>query len=182
MKLRLISLNISNFAGIKSESFDFGGKDAKIYGDNATGKTTTAVAINWLLFDKGLEGQKIDIVPKDDNNNHIHEAVPTVTAVFEMDGNEIKLSRESHPNYEKVEGSTKKHYKNSRTTKQYIDEVPYPITKYKAEINKIIDEEVFKLVTNPDAFPQLHWQDKRKMLFEISGDITDEQVIESSKN
>lgn len=181
MKLRLISLNISNFAGIKSESFDFGGKDAKIYGDNATGKTTTAVAINWLLFDKGLEGQKIDIVPKDDNNNHIHEAVPTVTAVFEMDGNEIKLSRESHPNYEKVEGSTKKHYKNSRTTKQYIDEVPYPITKYKAEINKIIDEDVFKLVTNPDAFPQLHWQDKRKMLFEISGDITDEQVIESSK-
>lgn len=181
MKLRLISLNISNFAGIKSESFDFGGKDAKIYGDNATGKTTTAVAINWLLFDKGLEGQKIDIVPKDDNNNHIHEAVPIVSAIFEMDGNEIKLSRESHPNYEKVEGSTKKHYKNSRTTKQYIDEVPYPITKYKAEINKIIDEDVFKLVTNPDAFPQLHWQDKRKMLFEISGDITDEQVIESSK-
>lgn len=181
MKLRLISLNISNFAGIKEEEFFFDGKDAKIFGDNATGKTTTAVAINWLLFDKGLEGQKIDIVPKDDNNSHIHEAVPTVTAVFEMDGNEIKLSRESHPNYEKVEGSTKKHYKNSRTTKQYIDEVPYPITKYKAEINRIIDEEVFKLVTNPDAFPQLHWQDKRKMLFEISGDITDEQVIESSK-
>lgn len=181
MKLRLISLNISNFSGIKEESFIFDGKDAKIFGDNATGKTTTAVAINWLLFDKGLEGQKIDIVPKDDNNNHIHEAVPIVAAVFEMDGNEIKLSRESHPNYEKVEGSTKKSYKNSRTTKQYIDEVPYPITKYKAEINKIIDEEVFKLVTNPDAFPQLHWQDKRKMLFEISGDITDEQVIESSK-
>lgn len=181
MKLRLTSLNISNFAGIKEETFIFDGKDAKIFGDNATGKTTTAVAINWLIFDKGLEGQKIDIVPKDDNNNHIHEAVPIVSAIFEMDGNKIKLSRESHPNYEKVEGSTKKSYKNSRTTKQYIDDVPYPITKYKAEINKLIDEEVFKLVTNPDAFPQLHWQDKRKMLFEISGDITDEQVIESSK-
>lgn len=181
MKLRLQSLLIQNFAGIKEESFIFDGKDAKIFGDNATGKTTTAVAINWLLFDKGLEGQKIDIVPKDDNNNHIHEAVPIVSAIFEMDGNEIKLSRESHPNYEKVEGSTKKSYKNSRTTKQYIDDVPYPITKYKAEISKIIDEEVFKLVTNPDAFPQLHWQDKRKTLFEISGDITDKQVIESSK-
>lgn len=181
MKLSLQSLLIQNFAGIKEESFIFDGKDAKIFGDNATGKTTTAVAINWLLFDKGLEGQKIDIVPKDDSNNHIHEAVPIVSAIFEMDGIEIKLSRESHPNYEKVEGSTKKHYKNSRTTKQYIDEVPHPITKYKSEINKIIDEDVFKLVTNPDAFPQLHWQDKRKTLFEISGDITDEQVIESSE-
>lgn len=181
MKLRLNQLEIKDFAGIKEERFEFNGQDAKIYGDNATGKTTTAVALNWLLFDKGLEGQKIDIVPKDENNNHIHEKVPTVTAVFDYDGQELKLSRESHPNYEKVEGSTKKHYKNSRTTKQYIDEVPFPITKYKAEINKIIDEEVFKLVTNPDAFPQLHWQDKRKMLFEISGDVTDEQVIESSK-
>lgn len=183
MKLRLITLSIENFAGIKEVAFNFDGKDAKIYGDNATGKTTTAVAINWLLFDKGLEGQKIDIVPKDENNNHIHERVPTVSALLEDGATEerVMFRRESHPNYEKVEGSTKKSYKNSRTTKQYIDDVPYPITKYKAEINKIIDEEVFKLVTNPEAFPQLHWQDKRKMLFEISGDITDEQVIESSK-
>ncbi|GAB3062016.1 AAA family ATPase [Salinicoccus sesuvii] len=181
MKLKLYELTIKDFAGIKEESFQFDGKDAKIFGDNATGKTTTAVAINWLLFDKGLEGQKIDIVPKDEHNHHIHERVPTVSAVFDMDGNQIKLQRESHPNYEKVEGSTKKHYKNSRTNKQYIDDVPFAVTKYKTEINKIIDEEVFKLVTNPDAFPQLHWQDKRKMLFEIAGGVSDIQVIESSK-
>ncbi|WP_271401475.1 hypothetical protein [Salinicoccus roseus] len=181
MKLRLLELDIVDFAGIKHETFNFAGKDAKVYGDNATGKTTTALAMYWLLFDKGLEWQKVDIVPKDEDNNHVHEKVPRVTAIFDMDGNEIKLQRESHPNYEKVEGSTKKHYKNSRTTKQYIDDVPFPITKYKNEINKIIDEEVFKLVTNPDAFPQLHWQDKRKMLFEVAGDVSDSQVIESSK-
>lgn len=180
MKLKLDSLNIKDFAGIKEELFEFDGADARIYGDNATGKTTTAIAVNWLLFDKGLEGQKIDIVPKDGNNDHIHERVPMVEATFDMDGNTLTLKRESHPNYEKVEGSTKKHYKNSRTTKQYIDDVPFPITKYKAEINKIIDEEVFKLVTNPDAFPQLHWQDKRKMLFEIAGDVSDEDVINSN--
>lgn len=181
MKLRLQALDIVDFAGIKHRTFEFDGKDAKIYGDNATGKTTTALALYWLLFDKGLEWQKVDIVPKDEANSHIHEKVPRVSAIFNMNGTELKLQRESHPNYEKVEGSTKKHYKNSRTTKQYIDDVPFPITKYKSEINKIIDEEVFKLVTNPDAFPQLHWEEKRKMLFEITGDITDEQVIESSK-
>lgn len=181
MKLRLQALDIVDFAGIEHQTFEFDGKDVKIYGDNATGKTTTALALYWLLFDKGLEWQKVDIVPKDEANNHIHEKVPRVSAIFDMNGTELKLQRESHPNYEKVEGSTKKHYKNSRTTKQYIDDVPFQITKYKAEINKMIDEEVFKLVTNPDAFPQLHWEEKRKMLFEITGDITDEQVIESSK-
>lgn len=180
MKIRLIELTLKDFAGVKKESFNFEGKDAKIYGDNATGKTTTAVALNWLLFDKGLEGQKIDIVPKDNNNEHIHERVPTVEAIFDMNGNEMILKRESHPNYEKVEGSTKKHYKKSRTTKQYIDEVPYPITKFKNAINDIINEEVFKLVTNPDAFAQLHWQEKRKILFEIAGDISDEDIINSN--
>ncbi len=180
MKLRLIELKIKDFAGIKKESFKFDGKDSKIYGDNATGKTTTAIALNWLLFDKGLEGQKIDIVPKDENNEHIHERVPTVEAVLDMNGTKLHLKRESHPNYEKVEGSTKKHYKNSRTTKQYIDEVPYPITKFKNAINDIIDEEVFKLVTNPDAFAQLHWQDKRKILFQIAGDLSDEDIINSN--
>ncbi|KIH70047.1 hypothetical protein SN16_11130 [Salinicoccus roseus] len=174
-------MDITDFAGIRHETFSFAGKDAKIYGDNATGKTTTALAMYWLLFDKGLEWQKVDIVPKDENNIHIHEKVPRVEAVFNCDGKKLTLRRESDANYENVEGSNEKHYKNSRSTRQYIDDVPYPITKYKAEINKIIDEEVFKLVTNPDAFPQLHWQDKRKMLFEIAGDVSDTQVIESSK-
>lgn len=181
MKLTLESLSLKDFAGIQSQSFEFNGKDVSIYGDNGAGKTTIAVALNWLLFDKGLENQKVDIVPKDENNDHIHERVPTVTATFNMDGNLMTLTRESHPNYEKVEGSTKKHYKNSRTTKQYIDDVPFPITKYKQEINGIIDESVFQLVTNPEAFPQLHWQDKRRMLFEIADDVSDEAVIESSK-
>lgn len=181
MKLTLNSLKLRDFAGISEEKFIFGSKDASIYGDNGAGKTTIAVALNWLLFDKGLENQKVDIVPKDSDNNHIHERVPTVTATFNMDGNLMTLTRESHPNYEKVEGSTKKHYKNSRTTKQYIDDVPFPITKYKQEINGIIDESVFQLVTNPEAFPQLHWQDKRRMLFEIAGDVSDKAVIESSQ-
>ncbi|WP_416152180.1 AAA family ATPase, partial [Staphylococcus aureus] len=52
--MKINKLTISNFAGIKEEKFNFDGKDAKIYGNNATGKTTTATALQWLLFDKGL--------------------------------------------------------------------------------------------------------------------------------
>ncbi|EOB9016841.1 TPA: AAA family ATPase, partial [Staphylococcus aureus] len=54
--MKINKLTISNFAGIKEESFNFDGKDTKIYGNNATGKTTTATALQWLLFDKGLDG------------------------------------------------------------------------------------------------------------------------------
>ncbi|HFE5876468.1 TPA: AAA family ATPase, partial [Staphylococcus aureus] len=41
MDIKINKLTISNFAGIKEESFNFDGKDTKIYGNNATGKTTT---------------------------------------------------------------------------------------------------------------------------------------------
>ncbi|MET1374657.1 AAA family ATPase, partial [Staphylococcus aureus] len=63
--MKINKLAISNFAGIKEEKFNFDGKDAKIYGNNATGKTTTATALQWLLFDKGLGGstQSFDPVP-----------------------------------------------------------------------------------------------------------------------
>ncbi len=47
--MKINKLTISNFAGIKEEKFNFDGKDAKIYGNNATGKTTTATALQWLL-------------------------------------------------------------------------------------------------------------------------------------
>ncbi|MDN8913061.1 ATP-binding protein, partial [Staphylococcus aureus] len=56
MDIKINNLTISNFAGIKEESFNFDCKDTKIYGNNATGKTTNATALQWLLFVKGLDG------------------------------------------------------------------------------------------------------------------------------
>ncbi len=67
--MKINKLTISNFAGIK-EKFNFDGKDAKIYGNNATGKTTTATALQWLLFDKGLDGstKSFNPVPLNEKN------------------------------------------------------------------------------------------------------------------
>ncbi|CAA3969613.1 phiPVL ORF41-like protein [Staphylococcus aureus] len=48
--MKINKLTISNFAGIKEEKFNFDGKDAKIYGNNATGKTTTANRITMAAF------------------------------------------------------------------------------------------------------------------------------------
>ena len=48
--MRLLSLKLENFQGIKDATFEFDGYNAAIYGDNATGKTTVFNAITWLLF------------------------------------------------------------------------------------------------------------------------------------
>lgn len=181
MNLKLKQLIIKDFQGIKEQSFNFDGQNATIYGQNGSGKTTTATALQWLLFDKNLQGKQIDVVPLDEENNELYESIPHVTAVFDKDGQELKLTKESFPKYMKNKMTGAKEYTKSRTGKQYIDDVPFTITNFKKEISELIDEDVFKLVTNIHTFNDLHWTDRRKILFEVCGQFTDAEIIESNK-
>lgn len=180
MEIKLKSLVIKDFAGIKEQSFSFDGKDAKIYGDNGTGKTTTANAIQWLLFDKTLDGKQAIIVPKDENNNEIYEVTPYVKATFMIDDKERTFVKESKAKYTKNKMTGSKEYSNSRETKTYINDEPFTITNYKKEVASLIDENIFKLITNPMAFNNLKWEEKRKLLFDICGSLSDEEIIDMS--
>lgn len=180
MNLKLIKLEIENFQGIKKQTFIFSGQNATIFGQNGSGKTTTATALQWLLFDKNLQGKQIDVAPLDKDNNELYEQVPHVTAVFDKDGQELKLTKESYPKYMKNKMTGNKEYTKSRTGKLYVDDVPYTITNYKNYISELIDEDVFKLVTNIHSFNDLHWTDRRKILFEVCGQLTDEEIINSN--
>lgn len=180
MKLLLKKLIIKDFQGIKELEFNFDVQNATIYGENGSGKTTTATALQWLLFDKNLEGKQIDVVPVDENNSEMYEQVPHVTAVFDKDGQELKLTKESFPKYMKNKMTGAKEYTKSRTGKYYIDDVPFTVTNYKKQISELIDEDVFRLVTNINTFNDLHWTDKRKILFEVCGELTDEAIIQSN--
>lgn len=55
--MEILQLTISNFKGIDALRLEPEGKNLAIYGDNATGKTTCADAISWLLFGKDSRGQ-----------------------------------------------------------------------------------------------------------------------------
>ena len=58
--MKLLTLKLENFQGLKKEEFKPGGHSASIYGDNATGKTTVFNALTWLLFDKASTGEQRD--------------------------------------------------------------------------------------------------------------------------
>jgi len=65
-------------------------------------------------------------------------------------------------------------------TSHWVDDVPVKAKEYQTEINAIIDETAFKLLTNPFYFcTQLKWEDRRKTLMEICGDVSDADVIDS---
>ncbi|EII2683391.1 AAA family ATPase [Staphylococcus pseudintermedius] len=182
MHLRLNKLTIENFAGIKKQCFEFNGHNSKIHGANGTGKTTIATALQWLLFDKGLDGstKSFNPVPVDKNNNELYELIPTVEAEFTIDDHTLLLRKESRPKYTTNQKTNRKEYSRSRTKRQFINEEPVKISDYKSRIKDVIDEDVFKLITNPAAFNNLDWKKRREILFEIADPINNEDIINSN--
>ncbi|PXA37299.1 ATPase, partial [Staphylococcus pseudintermedius] len=76
--------------------------------------------------------------------------------------------------------TNRKEYSRSRTKRQYINEEPVKISDYKSRIKDVIDEDVFKLITNPAAFNNLDWKKRREILFEIADPINNEDIINSN--
>lgn len=183
-QLKIKKISIENFAGLKNQVFEFNGNDARVYGANGTGKTTTATALQWLLFDKGLDGstKSFNPVPLDENNEEKYELIPTVEVELDDNGKILKIRKESHPKYTTNKTTNRKEYSRSRTKKQYINDESLKVKDFQSRISKLVSEDVFKLITNPAAFNQLHWKKQRTILFEIADDIHTETIIKTNKD
>lgn len=177
--MKLLKLNLQNFKGIRNSEFDFGGIDATIYGDNATGKTTVFDSLCWLLFGKDSLDRADFEIKTLENGEPIHKVNHEVEAEFlNDDGNSFTLRRVYREKYSSPRGGDTK--LTGHTTDYFINDVPVKEKEYKQYINDVIAEDVFKLITNPLYFnEQYSWQNRRKLLLEISGDIKDNEVINS---
>lgn len=177
MKLSEIMLN--NFKGIKFINFEFDGNDASIYGDNATGKTTIFDSLCWLLFGKDSLDRADFEIKTLVNGEPLHNVNHEVEATFSNDdGTGFTLKRIYREKYSNPRGGETK--LTGHTTDYFINEVPVKEKEYKAFISNMINEDVFKLITNPLYFnEQYSWQNRRKLLLEMCGDVDDESVINS---
>lgn len=183
-QLKIKKISIENFAGLNNQIFEFNGNDARVYGANGTGKTTTATALQWILFDKGLDGstKSFNPVPLDENNEEEYELIPTVEVELDDNGKTLKIRKESHPKYTTNKTTNRKEYSRSRTKKQYINDESLKVKDFQSRISELVSEDVFKLITNPAAFNQLHWKEQRTILFEIADDIDTETIIKTNKD
>lgn len=182
-EIKLMELNLKNFKGIRSFSLRPLGKDAKVYGDNATGKTTLFDGKLWLLFDKDSNNRKdFAIKTLDKDGNVIHNLDHEVEAVFLVDGKELTFKKVFREKWTKKRGAVRAEF-TGHTTDYFIDGVPVKKKEYEAKIASLISEDVFKLLTNPAYFNEhLKWQDRREILLELAGDVTDEEVISANKD
>lgn len=176
--MKLTQLNLQNFKGIEFGDFRFT-NNTIIRGDNATGKTTVFDALCWLLFGKDSLDRADFQIKTLKNGEPVHNVNHMVQAAFDNeDGTGFTLKRIYREKYSNPRGGEVK--LTGHTTDYFINDVPSKEKEYKAFINSMINEDVFKLITNPLFFnEQYTWQNRRKLLLEMCGDVDDASVINS---
>ncbi len=178
--VKLISLVLSKFKGAHDFKLDLQGNNARIMGDNATGKTTIADAFTWLLFDKDTKNQTEFEIKTIVDGEPIHNAEHKVEAVIQVNATPVKLAKIYKEKWTKRRGTAKATF-SGHTTDYYIDDVPTKKKDYDAYITGIISEDVFKLLTSPSYFnEQLKWKAQRDTLLNLVGGLTNDEVF--SKN
>ena len=167
--IKLMSMSIRNFKGCESLDLKFNGCSAVIYGDNAAGKTTVYDALTWLLFGKDSRGRgDFEIKPLDAAGQvKDHAAVSEVSADFYVDGANVNLRRTFFERWSTKRGCAEASY-DGNTGEYYVDDVPSKKYEYERRVAELVDEDLFRMLTNVSWFCEgMDWKNRRKALLEI---------------
>lgn len=176
MEIILQSLKLHNFKGIKDFTVEFG-HITEIKGKNGLGKSTIFDAFNWLLFDKDAQGRKnFEIKTLDETGEPLHKLNHEVEGTLIIDGAQLSLAKTFKEKWKKTRGQATQEFSGHETIYS-INGVPVKKKDYEEKIKDILDEGLFKLVTNPMYFPNLNWKEQRTIIQEIIGTVNDETVI-----
>lgn len=182
-KIILERLTLRYFKGFREYVFTTNGGDTDAYGDNGTGKTTLFDAFIWMLFGKDSQNKADFEIKELDASGKVrqHKLDHEVEGDLLIDGRRKTFRRVFAEQWTKKRGTVTTEFSGHKTT-YYVDGVPMGEKEYKEEVDTLIQEKLFKLLTSPTFFnEQLKKEERRKILLEICGDITDAEVIHSNK-
>ncbi|MCI8339238.1 MAG: AAA family ATPase [Lachnospiraceae bacterium] len=176
MKIELKKIDMENFKKVAKLSIDFAHL-TKIYGQNATGKTTVEDAFMWCLFDKNSAGEtKFQVRPLDSSGNQIDHVEIMVVVTLEVDGKKIVLSKTQKQNWVKKRGSQTETLQGNNNFFE-IDGIPKKEKDYREFVFGLANEELFKLLTNPQAFVNRKWKEQREELMKLTPGVDAGMVI-----
>ena len=172
-------MHLVNFKGLRDFELTLNDEETTVCGENGTGKTTLFDAFLWLLFGKDSTGRSdsnFNIKTLDAQGKPIYRLEHSVEAVLSVDGREMVLMRKLSENWAKPRGQVEEVLKN-HVTEFYVNGVKLATKReYDAEVNAIIGEDVFRMVTNPHYFTSMRPEAQKTMLFDLAGKVTDEEV------
>lgn len=176
MKAVIKQIILQNFKGCKNATYIFDGKNVTVCGANGSGKTTIFDAFTWLLFGKdSIDNAKFEIRPLNENGEQIHNVEISVLAELEIDGKNVELKKVQKENYVTKRGSQHPILQGNKND-YFIDDYPRSEKDYKEYINGIVSDDLFKMLTNPTYFPNMHWKEQRATIMKFASDVSDVEL------
>nr|DAM56840.1 MAG TPA: chromosome partition protein [Caudoviricetes sp.] len=181
-KIILSSITLTNWRGEKNRTTNFN-IDAPTYilGANGLGKSRHFDAFCWLLFGKDSHDRKdFELRSYDANHQPLHHCECSVSAVIIVDGVKHTIKREYQEQWVKPKGQPQEVFKGNVTVCTW-DDVPVKVSDYQKRVSDIIDETVFKMVTNPAYFAEkMKWQLQRETLMQMAGQKSDKEIAQGN--
>lgn len=177
-KVILRSLTLTNWRGERSRTTNFDPISTTIAGGNGLGKSRHFDAFMWLLFGKDSQDRKDFNVKSIVDGQPLMKTECEVVGVLDVDGEKITLRRAFVEEWVKPRGQVEQVFKGNKT-ECYWNDTPVSVTEYQKRVNAIIDDSVFKMVTNPLFFASMPWKNQREQLFQLAGTVTDHEIASS---
>lgn len=181
MKIKLLSLHLENFRGLREFSINPGGKCGAVIGANGTGKSTLAAAFLWLLTGKDAQGRdNYNIFPLGEDGQRASGCSPSVTAQLDVDGEELVLQRSMSERWTKRRGATEAEYAGDET-RFVVNEVPVSAGEYTRRIADLLPEKLLPLLTSVAWFSEQtkDYKERRRLLMEQFGGISPDDVFDN---
>lgn len=180
--MKLLKLTLENFKGHGLRVVEFSPTVTRVYGANGTGKTSLFDSFCWMLWAKDSDDRtqsgNVSFYPFDPGKQGevLHNVVVKVEAVVEIDGAQHVLCRTMQEKWTTPNGTELPRFTGNET-KLYIDGLAVKANQFDAFVKENINPEMFKLTSNPWYFPTLHWKEQRRILMELVGDISNDDVL-----
>ena len=167
------------FRGEKERTTTFSPTETTISGANGLGKSRHFDAFLWCLFGKDREGREDHNVKTVVDGKTIDKAPCLVSATILVDGEKVTIRRSLSENWVKPRGQVDEVFKGN-TTEVYWNDVPVSVTEHKKRVKELVDEGIFKIITNPLFFPSMPWKAQRDQLFALAGAVTEEEIAKDN--
>ncbi len=182
--MKIKTLLINNFKGIKEFSCLMDGENFCIYGPNASGKSSVYDAYCWLMYGRDSKGNaEFAIKPRDEEGNVIHSLETSVfIEFFDPDSDRyFSLEKKYKEKWTKLRG-TKTPTLTGHTTVYLKDNIAIK----KAEFEKFIQKNfgpktIIQQLSDISYFLDgMHWSDRKDVLLQMN-DVDVEAVLAESE-
>lgn len=178
MNIILNKIHMENFKIFQNKEIVFSFL-TKIFAQNYRGKSSIVDAFFWVLFGKSSTGNSEgkNYHPRRQVDGVDIDRVPAIVELTLMvDEREIVIRKVQEQKWVRKRGNDFETYEGDSNS-YFWNEVEVKESEHKKRVAEIIDEDLFKKITNPHAFVTMKQDEQKKFLTEKVAQITDNDIF-----